>query len=52
MALVARGDTRPAHHVASVECAVGQWTKALGLMLSLEPSTVRVLTDLIEGSRT
>ena len=43
-ALVARGETRQAHHVASAACAVGQWTKVLGLVLSLEPSAVRVLT--------
>jgi thioredoxin-like negative regulator of GroEL len=42
--LVARGDTRQAHHVASAACAVGQWTKVL--VLSLESSAIRVLTDL------
>ena len=45
-ALVARGDTRQAHHVASAACAVGQWTKVLGLVMSLQPSPIRVLTDL------
>jgi hypothetical protein len=44
-ALAARGDTRQARHVASVACAFGRWTTVLGLVLSLEPSTVRVLTD-------
>ena len=43
-ALVARGDTRQAHHVASAACAVGGWTMVLELLLSLEPSAVRVLT--------
>lgn len=51
-ALVARGDTRHAHHVASAACAVGHWTTVLGLVLSLEPSAVRVLTDLFESGRT
>ncbi len=45
-ALVARGDTRQAHHVTSAACAVGQWTTVLELVLSLEPSALRVLTDL------
>ncbi len=45
-ALVARGDTRQAHRVASAACAVGQWTTVLELVLSLEPSALRVLTDL------
>ena len=45
-ALVARGDTVQAHHVASAACAVGQWTTVLELVLSLEPSALRVLTDL------
>ena len=45
-ALVAKGDTRQAHHVASVACAIGQWTTVLELVLSLEPSALRVLTDL------
>ena len=45
-ALVARGDTRQARHVASTACAVGQWTTVLELVLSLEPSALRVLTDL------
>ena len=45
-ALVARGDTRQAHHVASEACAVGRWTTVLELVLSLEPSALRALTDL------
>jgi hypothetical protein len=45
-ALAVRGDTRQARHVASAACAVGSWTAVLGLVLSLEPSAVRVLTDL------
>jgi hypothetical protein len=45
-ALVARGDTRRAYHVASAACAVGRWTKVLGLVLSLESSAVRVLTEV------
>ena len=45
-ALVARGDTRQAHHVTSAACAVGQWTTLLELVLSLEPSALRVLADL------
>jgi hypothetical protein len=45
-ALVASGDTRHAGHVASAACAVGHWTTVLGLVLSLEPSAVRMLTDL------
>ena len=44
--LVARGDTRRAHHVASAACAVGRWTKVLGLVLSLESSAARVLTEV------
>ena len=43
---MARGDTRQAHHVASAACAVGQWTTVLELVLSLEPSALRVLTEL------
>jgi predicted metal-dependent hydrolase len=46
-ALVARGDTRNARHVASVACAVERWTTVLGLVLSLEPSALRVLTDFV-----
>jgi hypothetical protein len=45
-ALVARGDTRQAHYVASAACAVGHWTTVLELVLSLEPSALRMLTDL------
>jgi hypothetical protein len=45
-ALVARGDTRQAHHVASAACAAGQWTTVLELVLLLEPSALRALTDL------
>ena len=37
---------RQAHHVAAMACAVGQWTTVLDLVLSLEPSVLRVLTDL------
>ena len=44
-ALAARGETRQARHVASVACAVGQWTMALVPVLSLEPSAIRVPTD-------
>jgi hypothetical protein len=44
--LAAREDTRQARHVASVACAVGRWTTVLGLVLSLEPSALRVLADL------
>jgi hypothetical protein len=44
--LVARGDTRRAHHVASAACAVSRWIKVLGLVLSLESSVVRVLTEV------
>jgi hypothetical protein len=45
-ALAARGDTRQAHHVASAACAVGHWTPMRELVLSLEPSALRMLTDL------
>ena len=45
-ALAARGDTKHAHHAATAACAVGQWTTVLELVLSLEPSALRVLTDL------
>jgi hypothetical protein len=44
--LAARGDTRQARHAASAACTVGRWTTVLGLVLSLEPSALRVLTDL------
>ena len=44
--LVARGDTRWAQHVASAACAVGRWAKVLGLVLSLESSAARVLTEV------
>ena len=47
--LVARGDTRHAHHVASMACAVGRWFTVLELVLSLEPSALRVLTDLVSA---
>ena len=33
-ALVARRDTRQAHHVAAAACAVGQWITVLELVLS------------------
>ena len=45
-ALAARGETRQARHVASVACAVGWWTMAQMPVLSLEPSAIRVPTDL------
>ncbi len=45
-ALAARGDTRQARYVASIACAVGRWTKVLGLVLSLQPSALRVINDL------
>ena len=44
--LVARGDTKRAQHLASAACAVGRWIKVLGLVLSLEPSAARVLTEV------
>jgi hypothetical protein len=46
-ALAAKGNTRQARHVASAACAVGQWTTVLELALSLEPSALRALTDLL-----
>ncbi|MGH3220780.1 MAG: hypothetical protein ACRDPY_19135 [Streptosporangiaceae bacterium] len=45
-ALAAKGDTINARHVASAACAVGRWTLVLRLVLSLEPSAVKMLTDL------
>jgi hypothetical protein len=45
-ALAARGDAIQARHVASAACAVGRWMAVLGLVLSLEPLTVKVLADL------
>ena len=45
-ALKVRGNTRQARHVASAACTVGRWTTVLGLVLSLEPSAVRVLTEV------
>jgi hypothetical protein len=45
-ALVARGDTRHAHHAASAACAIGQWTTVLELVLSVEASALRALADL------
>jgi len=45
-ALVASGDTRQARRVASAACAIGQWTTVLELVLSLEPSVLKVLNDL------
>ena len=45
-ALAAWGDTRNVRRVASAACALGPWTTALGPVLSLEPSAVKVLTDL------
>jgi hypothetical protein len=44
-ALAAKGNMRQARHVAPAACAVGRWTTVLRLVLSLEPSAVRVLTD-------
>ncbi len=44
-ALAVRGDMRQACHVASAACVIGRWTTTLGLVLSLEPSAVGVLTD-------
>jgi lipopolysaccharide biosynthesis regulator YciM len=44
-ALVARETTGQARRVASAACAAGRWTTVLGLVLSLEPSAVRALTD-------
>jgi hypothetical protein len=51
---VFEGNLRPSCHlhpdpdvtVASAACAVGGWTTVLELLLSLEPSAVRVLTEL------
>jgi Flp pilus assembly protein TadD len=45
-AMAARGDYTQACHVASEACAVGRWTMVLGLVLSLEPLAIRILTDL------
>ena len=45
-ALLAKGYTRQAHRVASAACGVGQWTMVLELVLTLEPSALRALTDL------
>jgi hypothetical protein len=45
-ALMAREDMSQALHVAPMACAVGRWTTVLRLVLSLEPSAARVLTDL------
>jgi len=50
-ALAARGDAIQARNVASAACAVGRWMAVLGLVLSLEPLTVKVLADLYYGSR-
>lgn len=44
--LVAKGETREGHRVASAACAVGRWTTVLELVLSLEPSALTALTDL------
>ena len=43
--LVAREATGQARRVASAACAAGRWTTVLGLVLSLEPSAVRALTE-------
>lgn len=45
-ALAAGGDTRQARHVAAAACAVGRWATVLGLVLSLEPSTLRALAEM------
>ena len=45
-ALVAWGDRRQARLVASAACAIGYWTIVLEVVLSLEPSALRVLADL------
>jgi hypothetical protein len=47
--LVAKGDTSQAHHVASAACAVGKRITVLELVLLLEPSALKVLTDLQSG---
>ena len=44
--LVAREAAGQARRVASAACAAGRWTAVLGLVLSLEPSAIRALTDL------
>jgi hypothetical protein len=44
-ALAVRESTRQARHVASAACAVGRRTTALELVLSLEPSALRVLAE-------
>ena len=48
--LAARGDTRHARHLTSAACAVGRSTTVLGLVLSLEPSAVSVLTGLFAST--
>ena len=45
-ALMAWGDRRQARLVASAACAIGYWTTVLEVVLSLEPSALRVLADL------
>ena len=47
--LVARGDTRQAHHVAAMACAVGRWITVLELVLLFEPSALRALTELVSA---
>ena len=45
-ALMAWGDKRQARLVASAACAIEYWTTVLEVVLSLEPSALRVLADL------
>jgi hypothetical protein len=45
-ALAAGGNTKKARYMASAACAVGRWTVLLRLVLSFEPSAIRVLTEL------
>ena len=45
-ALMAWGDRRQARLVASAACAIGYWTTVLEVVLSLEPSALRVVADL------
>jgi hypothetical protein len=42
-ALAVTGNTRQARHVASAACALGRWTTVLRVVLSLEPSAVRMV---------
>lgn len=45
-ALAADGDMKQARHVAAAACAVGRWTTAPRLELSLDPAASGVLTNL------